>query len=33
MPLLGHRQRNVVRLARFQSLADPPVALAGTWRS
>ena len=32
MPLLGHRQRNAVRLARFQSLADPPVALAGGWR-
>ena len=32
MPLLGHRQRNVVRLARFQSLADPPAALAGAWR-
>jgi type VI secretion system protein ImpC len=32
MPLLGHRQRNVVRLARFQSLADPPAALAGGWR-
>jgi type VI secretion system protein ImpC len=33
MPLLGHRQRNAVRLARFQSLADPPMALAGAWRS
>ena len=33
MPLLGHRQRNAVRLARFQSLADPPAALAGAWRS
>jgi type VI secretion system protein ImpC len=33
MPLLGHRQRNVARLARFQSLADPPAALAGVWRS
>ncbi|MDG4555059.1 MAG: type VI secretion system contractile sheath large subunit [Candidatus Competibacter sp.] len=32
MPLLGHRQRNAVRLARFQSLADPPAALAGGWR-
>ncbi|MBK8535880.1 MAG: type VI secretion system contractile sheath large subunit [Candidatus Competibacteraceae bacterium] len=32
MPLLGQRQRNAVRLARFQSLADPPVALAGAWR-
>ena len=33
MPLLGHRQRNAARLARFQSLADPPKALAGAWRS
>lgn len=33
MPLLGHRQRNAIRLARFQSLADPPAALAGAWRS
>ena len=32
MPLLGQRQRNAVRLARFQSLADPAVALAGAWR-
>ncbi|MCC8998081.1 MAG: hypothetical protein LM522_01060, partial [Candidatus Contendobacter sp.] len=32
MPLLGQRQRNAARLARFQSLADPPVALAGAWR-
>ena len=28
MPLLGHRQRNAVRLARFQSLAEPATALA-----
>ncbi|HRD48341.1 MAG: type VI secretion system contractile sheath large subunit [Candidatus Competibacter sp.] len=32
MPLLGQRQRNAARLVRFQSLADPPVALAGAWR-
>lgn len=32
MPILGHRQRNVVRLARFQSLAEPAAALAGLWR-
>lgn len=32
MPVLGHRQRNAVRLARFQSLADPSSALAGRWR-
>ena len=31
IPLLGHRQGHVVRLARFQSLADPPMALAGVW--
>ncbi len=31
MPVLGHRQRNAVRLARFQSLADPPAPLAGFW--
>jgi type VI secretion system protein ImpC len=32
MPILGHRQRNAVRLARFQSLAEPATALAGTWQ-
>jgi type VI secretion system protein ImpC len=32
MPILGHRQRNAVRLARFQSLADPPASLAGPWQ-
>lgn len=32
MPILGHRQRNTVRLARFQSLADPPTPLAGPWQ-
>jgi type VI secretion system protein ImpC len=31
MPLLGHRQRNAIRLARFQSLAEPVTALAGAW--
>ncbi len=31
MPLLGHRQLNAVRLARFQSLAEPATALAGAW--
>ena len=31
MPLLGHRQRNAVRLAQFQSLAEPTTALAGEW--
>ncbi len=33
MPLLGHRQRNALRLVRFQSLAEPSTALAGAWRS
>lgn len=32
MPLAGHRQRSVVRLLRFQSLADPPASLAGPWQ-
>lgn len=32
MPLLGHRQINAVRLARFQSLAEPETSLAGAWR-
>lgn len=31
MPLLGHRQRNATRLARFQSLAEPVAGLAGAW--
>jgi type VI secretion system protein ImpC len=31
MPLLGHRQRNAVRLARLQSLAEPAAVLAGIW--
>jgi len=31
MPLLSFRNRNAVRLLRFQSLADPPAALAGPW--
>ncbi|MEW6490082.1 MAG: type VI secretion system contractile sheath large subunit, partial [Thermodesulfobacteriota bacterium] len=31
MPLLSYRNRNAVRLARFQSLADPPAPLAGPW--
>jgi type VI secretion system protein ImpC len=31
MPLLSFRERDRVRLARFQSLADPPAALAGRW--
>lgn len=31
MPLLCYRNRNAVRLARFQSLAEPPGPLAGSW--
>jgi len=31
MPLLSYRNRACVRLARFQSLADPPRPLAGPW--
>jgi type VI secretion system protein ImpC len=31
MPLLSHRSANAVRLMRFQSLAEPPTALAGPW--
>jgi len=31
MPFISHRSRNLVRLARFQSLAEPLKALAGPW--
>jgi type VI secretion system protein ImpC len=31
MPALGFANRNAVRIARFQSLADPPTALSGPW--
>ncbi len=31
MPLLSYRGRNAARLMRFQSLADPPAALPGSW--
>jgi type VI secretion system protein ImpC len=31
MPLVSFADRNAVELARFQSLADPPAALAGPW--
>ncbi|MEJ7713192.1 MAG: type VI secretion system contractile sheath large subunit [Pyrinomonadaceae bacterium] len=31
MPLLSFRDQDKVRLARFQSLADPPTRLAGLW--
>jgi type VI secretion system protein ImpC len=29
--LLSYRNQDVIRLARFQSLADPPANLAGKW--
>jgi type VI secretion system protein ImpC len=31
MPLLSRREANSARLARFQSVADPPAALSGPW--
>ncbi len=31
MPLVSFKARDEVRLARFQSIADPPHALAGRW--
>jgi len=31
MPLLAYRDRPTARVLRFQSLADPPAALAGAW--
>ena len=31
LPLLSFRNRNMVRLVRFQSLADPPASLSGPW--
>lgn len=31
MPLLSLKDRDAVRLLRFQSLADPPAPLAGRW--
>ena len=31
MPLVSHANRNAVRLARFQSIADPSRPLAGPW--
>lgn len=33
MPLLSFRNRNMARLVRFQSVADPPAGLAGPWGS
>ena len=31
MPLLSFKDQDTIRLARFQSLADPPTNLAGRW--
>jgi type VI secretion system protein ImpC len=31
MPLLSFRERDMIRLARFQSLTLPPTRLAGRW--
>ena len=31
MPVLSLRDQDVVRLARFQSIADPLAPLAGRW--
>ena len=31
MPLMSHRNRNAVRLVRFQSIAEPLETLAGSW--
>jgi type VI secretion system protein ImpC len=32
MPLLSFVQQDIVRLARFQSVADPPTPLLGRWK-
>jgi type VI secretion system protein ImpC len=32
MPLQSYADRGTVRLARLQSLADPPAALSGRWQ-
>jgi hypothetical protein len=31
MPLVSLKDQPVIRLLRFQSIADPPTALAGRW--
>jgi type VI secretion system protein ImpC len=31
MPLLSYRSRNMVRVLRFQSIADPAQPLLGVW--
>lgn len=32
IPLASVRDRNAIRVTRFQSIADPPAALAGPWK-
>ena len=32
IPLLAFKERDMVRVARFQSIADPPSLLAGSWK-
>lgn len=32
MPFMSYRNRNAARLLRWQSIASPPVALAGAWQ-
>lgn len=32
IPLASSRDRNAIRVLRFQSIADPPAALAGPWK-
>ena len=33
VPLLSYKNRNAIRVMRFQSIAEPPQALAGPWGS
>ena len=33
MPLISFKNRNMVRLVRFQSIADPPAPLSGPWEN
>ena len=33
MPLVSQKERDTIRLVRFQSFADPPAVLSGRWRS
>jgi hypothetical protein len=31
IPLLSYKNRNAVRVMRFESIADPAAALSGPW--